>query len=139
MQINSFLVQLVIISIVTWLILLGLTSVASLSVEPLFYSISIACFFIFNVLLFFFAIDTSKSRNLFSFNNTVILSLILKLVMAMSILMIYERVVGKVSTFHAVFFLLIYIIYTAFEVHYLMKLARSKAEADSTMVESNKK
>ena len=89
------------------------------------YILGMATFVLISLIIFLYAYNTSSSDNLFSFNNVVVASFIFKLLLSIVVIMLYERtfqVKGKVHLFH---FILVYLIYTAYEVYFLTKLARS--------------
>lgn len=89
------------------------------------YSISVGTFFFFNLLIFLYAYNTSKSDQLFSFNNVVSGSFLLKLILSVSLLLIYERIFTPENDNHVLHFIFVYMIFMVYEVYYLTKLARS--------------
>lgn len=89
------------------------------------YIMAIFSFVIISFLIFLYAINTSASDNLFSFNNVVVASFLIKLFLSVGVIMFFERYFEPPSKNHILHFILVYIVYTIFEVYFLTKLARS--------------
>ena len=89
------------------------------------YLFGVTTFLMISLLIFLYAHNTSKSDNLFSFNNVVVVSFIFKLLLSIGVLMIFERYYQPTSKAYLLHFILIYLIYTAYEVYFLTKLART--------------
>ncbi len=89
------------------------------------YTSSVSCFFIFCTLIYFYALNTSKSDQLFSFNNVVSASFLIKMIMSIGLLMLYQKIVKPIGNSYILHFIIVYLVYTAFEVFFLTKLAKS--------------
>ena len=89
-----------------------------------FSILCIASFYVFSILIFFMGLNAIKSRNKYSFNNLVILNMILKMVLIVLIILIYKQVKDFDSQGFIIPFLVIYLAYTIFETYFLMKLAK---------------
>ena len=89
-----------------------------------FYTFSSASFILFTIFIFFYANRVSDSNSLYSFNAIVTWSFLIKLIMAIGILLLFREWVTQVSRRHIIHFIGIYILYTAYEVYFLTKLAR---------------
>jgi len=89
------------------------------------YLISILTFVIFSALIFLYALNTSASDHLFSFNNVVVASFLIKLILSVGMIMIFEKIFEPTSKIHILHFIIVYLIYTVYEVYFLTKLARS--------------
>lgn len=91
----------------------------------LIYVISVSCFFLFSVLIYFYAYNTSKSDQLYSFNNVVSASFIIKLIMSICTLLLFQKFQKPQGNSYVLHFIIVYLIYTAYEVYFLTKLAKS--------------
>jgi len=89
------------------------------------YMISIACFFVFSILIFFYAYNTSASDKLYSFNNVVVASFLIKLIMSICTLLLYQKFSHPSTKSYVLHFIIVYLIYTVYEVYFLTKLAKS--------------
>lgn len=89
------------------------------------YGLSCACFVVFNVFIFFYAYNTSQTDNLFSFNNIVSASFLIKLFMSVGFLILFDKIFEPTTKNHVIHYLMVYLIYTAYEVYFLTKLAKN--------------
>ena len=125
---RSFLIQL---SILTFLVLIlsFVSSFMHLDEELITMTwVSIICFTIFCLFIFYMGLKTVGSTNKYSFNNVVLLSVGVKMMFAVLFLLIYREVVKPQSQYVVVPFLAIYIIYTIFETYFMTKLSNSKSQ-----------
>ena len=124
MSFNVFVKQLFTISLA--LIILALALAGFNASEALFwlYLLGILCFAVFSLFIFFYGYNTSRSDKLFSFNNVVIASFLIKLLMSIGFLMAFEKFFNPVGDSHIFHYLFLYIVYTVYEVHFLTKLAK---------------
>lgn len=104
---------------------LGVSSLGKHSHTLWIYFVAILSFIIFSFLIFLYAYNTSASDHLFSYNNVVVASFLLKLVLSIGVLMLFERVFQPVNKMHILHFIIVYLVYTIYEVYFLTKLARS--------------
>ena len=120
---RDFLLHMSIISIV----LLGL-SVLLLNDLPnnltLLMSLSVAQYVIFCIAIFFVAQRVSSSVSNFSFVGVVSASFLIKLVMAVGFLAGWGHFYKPSNNYHILLYLLVYAIYTAYEVYFLTILAK---------------
>ena len=91
------------------------------------YAVSIGCFFFFSILIFFYAYYTSASDQLYSFNNVVSASFLIKLIMSICALMLFQKYAEPVGNAYVLHYIIVYLVYTAYEVYFLTKLAKSSA------------
>ena len=75
--------------------------------------------------LFFAGASTAKSSSKMAFNNVISLSVFGKMVVSLAALFIYKSVAKPENTWFVLIFLLVYIVYTVFEVMFMTKLAKS--------------
>jgi len=104
---------------------LGISRMGDHSHTLWIYLISILTFVIFSALIFLYALNTSASDHLFSFNNVVVASFLIKLILSVGMIMIFEKIFEPTSKIHILHFIIVYLIYTVYEVYFLTKLARS--------------
>ncbi len=83
-------------------------------------------FVIFNVFIFFYGYTTSQSDQLFSFNNVVSASFLIKLIMSIGFLLLWERLFDPNNNMHVLNYIVVYVIFTVHEVYFLTKLAKPK-------------
>lgn len=120
-----FLKYLVILTICVGLWALGISGLGKHEETIWIYGLAISGFFIFSILIFLYAYNTSASDNLFSFNNVVSASFLLKLIMSIGMIILYEKLFDPDSSMHVIHFIIVYIVFTIYEVYFLTKLARS--------------
>lgn len=89
------------------------------------YILGILCFVLFSLFIFFYAYNTSRSDKLFSFNNVVVASFLIKLLMSIGFLMAFEKYFTPEGNAHIFHYILLYLIFTMYEVHFLTKLAKA--------------
>ena len=89
------------------------------------YLISVASFILFSYLIFLYAVNTSKSDDLFSFNNVVVASFLCKLILSIGLIIVFDMLVRPPDRNHILHFIVVYVAYTAYEVHFLTRLAKS--------------
>lgn len=74
--------------------------------------------------LFYAGNSTAKSHNKHAFTNLVSVSVFGKMVLAMAALFMYQQIAQPQNQWFVGIFLLCYVVYTAFEVWFMTKLAR---------------
>ena len=89
------------------------------------YSISVSMFVLFSILMFLYAYNTSSSDNLFSYNNVVIVSFIIKLIMSFGVILFFEKTFQPHYNWHILHFIIVYLCYTVYEVYFLTRLAKT--------------
>jgi hypothetical protein len=90
---------------------------------PLYFMVVIS-FVVFCTLIFMYAQKTSVSKGLLAFNNVVIASFVLKLIMSVGLILTFEWWLEPDRKYHIWHFLLIYLVYTIYETYFLTKLAK---------------
>ena len=88
------------------------------------YLMGVVSFVVFCTLIFLYAQKTSVSKGLLAFNNVVIASFVLKLIMSVGLIMAFEWWLEPNRKYHIWHFLLIYLIFTIYETYFLTKLAK---------------
>ena len=98
--------------------------------EPLrryavFSAVSIGLFVLLSLLLFFSAKSAAKSSSKLAFNNLILASVFGKLVFTLLVLFIYKKMAAPTDGLFAVLFMLVYAIFTGFEVRFMTRLAKA--------------
>ena len=88
--------------------------------------LSIIFFTVFSVVIFLLAKRSVDSPDKFAFNNIIILSVGAKMIVSLSFLLIYKKLVNPLSHYFVVPFLIIYIVYTIFETYFMTLLSNPK-------------
>jgi len=89
------------------------------------YFFSILIFVVFCVAIFGYARLISQRKENFTFFGVVSGSFIFKLIIALGFLFLYKEWGRPSDSKFAVHFIIVYIIYTAYEVYFLTKLAKT--------------
>ena len=121
---SVFLKQLFLLTgiVLLWAIIIELFDRSQLTFT--IYAISCLTFVLFSLLIFLYAYNTSSSDNLFSYNNVVIVSFIVKLIMSFGVILFFERMFQPQGNWHILHFVIVYLSYTIHEVYFLTRLAR---------------
>lgn len=91
-----------------------------------FALVSILIFAAVCVGLFFAGKKSAVSEQKFAFNNLVLSSVFGKMVLAIALLFMYRSIAAPSNNHFVLIFLLIYVVFTVFEVIFMSKLARLK-------------
>lgn len=75
--------------------------------------------------LYYAGSSSARSKNKHAFTNLVSVSVFGKMVVAMAALFIYQQVAQPVNQWFVGIFLFCYVVYTAFEVWFMTRLAKS--------------
>ncbi len=86
------------------------------------YLLSIATFVVFSIGMFLYARRLVDKQQMYSFNGVISLSFLIKLVMAVSSIWLYETNVHPEGNQHILHYIFTYLVYTAFEVYFLTEL-----------------
>lgn len=89
------------------------------------YGISIIIYVIFSILIFAYTKRQVDQDRMHSFNAIVSVSFLIKLLISVAIIWGIETTFHPVRNTHIFHYLVIYIIYTVFEVYFLTKLSYS--------------
>ena len=124
MKTGDFYKKISLLTILLILISAGLSQVNIFQNTFYFSLTSIGIFFAFTVVVYHLAAKTVDSPNKNLYSTVAFSSIIVKLIMMMAVLFIYKSMAHPVSRFHFLPFILIYLVFTAFETLVLMKLAK---------------
>lgn len=123
---SSFFQKLFIISALTGLVLAGLHFLAAPAREhAVFSGVSIALFVLICVGLYYAGKSAAGSKNRNAFTNLVSVSVFGKMVVALAVLFLYQQAAQPTNQWFVGIFLWCYVVYTAFEVWFMTKLART--------------
>ena len=128
MEAKSFFIQLMAVTGIVFLLLFLLGNVFQ---QNAFDHLSIGTILFFLALcpfLFFWAKQAAHSKDLNAFSRMAILSISLKMFLAILIVAAYVKIVQPESRFFLASFLLVYFSYTIFETSFMMKIGREKKE-----------
>lgn len=125
MQTKSFFFNLAIITLGAALLLTGIYYYAP-QAKPhgQFTVATIALFIAICIGLYFAGASAARAKNKHAFTNLVSVSVFGKMVVAVGWLLLYQKVSNPSNEWFVAIFLLCYVIYTAFEVWFMTKLAR---------------
>ena len=98
--------------------------VPSLATHSGFAALSIGLFTLITIATYFAGNAATKNSNKFAFNNLIIISVFSKMVLSLLILFLYKKAAQPTEGWFAVFFLLIYAIFTSYEVLFLTRQAK---------------
>ena len=87
------------------------------------YGISIVIYVLFSVLIFIYTNRQVEANRMHSFNGIVSASFLIKLLLSVAIIWGVEEYFRPMGNGHIFHYLLIYIVYTVFEVYFLTKLS----------------
>ena len=123
---RSFFQNLFIIALGTSVLLAALHFLAPQA--QLHWKFSIGAVMLFSLVcigLFYAGTSAAGSKNKFAFTNLVTVSVFGKMVLAMAALFVYQQVAMPTNQWFVGIFLLCYVVFTAFEVWFMTKLAKS--------------
>jgi hypothetical protein len=100
--------------------------VAAARVHAWFSMASVLLFVVVCAGLFYAGTSAARSTNRNAFTNLVSISVFGKMVLAMAVLLIYQRTALPQNEWFVGIFLWCYVVFTAFEVWFMTKLARMR-------------
>ena len=122
-----FFTQLFIITILTIGMIFGLNTTEKLAPDSLFSWICLGFFFFFSLLMFFMGSKAAKSKNKNDFTNAALGFTAGKMFFSMIIIIVYSKLGEPSSKLFVLPFFLVYIIYTAFETYFMMRIGKENA------------
>ncbi len=85
-------------------------------------------YLLFSLFIYFYAANTSKTDKIYSFNNIVVASFVIKLFMSGGFMLLWQKNMDPQNNYHALHYIIIYIVYTIYEVYFLTKMAKNPSE-----------
>jgi hypothetical protein len=129
MPFRAFLIALAVVSAASGSALLGLGFlIPELRVH---WKFSIATVFAFAAVctaLYLIGLKTARSKNRHAFNGVISVSVMGKMVFALLFLFIYKKTAQPPNTAFVGIFLFCYVVYTVYEVWFMTKLAKLRAD-----------
>ncbi|MBN8682384.1 MAG: hypothetical protein J0L99_07020 [Chitinophagales bacterium] len=125
MNTRSFYTQLISITLITGATFAALCYAVP-GMEPFFgfSALSIGLFAGLCILLYYLGVSASKSSSKTAFTNLISISVFGKMVLSLAFLLLYRHFAAPPNQWFVPIFLIAYIVYTAFEVRFMMKLAK---------------
>ncbi len=126
MNANQFFFQLGIVTILTAI------GIATISYFPTLQSyvplavVSLVFFTLLSIVMYYTSIWMVRSRNKNDFTNIVLFFIITKMLFSVVLVLLYFRLAQPTERYFVVSFLVIYLIYTIFETHFMMKVGKMK-------------
>ena len=114
-------------TVITSLLVAGLHLIPRLSEDWPLSIIAIGLFILISIGVYFFGKRTAASKNKFAFNNIVMGTTIFKMFISGGLIAAYAIIATPTDKIFVLPFFLIYMLYTAYEVYVLVKLARITA------------
>lgn len=121
---RQFWIQLGIITSFTILILLGLNQIEALKPYADFSWICLAAFMGITVFMFLIGEKSAQSPNKNAFTSAALGFIMGKMMLAVIVILTYNKFAEPESKIFIVPFFIVYIIYTIFETYFMMKLAK---------------
>ncbi len=124
---RNFLIQLFTITVVFVILAIICGQLAVLSPYVNILWLSILFFVLVSVAMYFFAKMAAKSKNKYAFTNVNIGFTAGKLLLSTILILVYHQLAAPKDNFFIVPFFVVYLVYTAFETNFMLKLSRSSS------------
>ena len=89
-----------------------------------FSFISVVIYVVFSYSIFLIARRVSTRKSEFTFNGIVSASFTIKIIFSVVLMAYWNQIIGVEDNYHLMLYILIYFIYTAYEVYFLTILAK---------------
>ncbi|MFM7153609.1 MAG: hypothetical protein ACKOCH_24880 [Bacteroidota bacterium] len=123
---RSFFNRIAVLTLIASVPLVLLTSLAQPAHQhALFAAATVVLFVLVCVGLFFAGTSAVRSGSKYAFTNLVSVSVFGKMVLALAWLFIYQKTFHPLNQWFVGIFLYLYVVYTAFEVWFMTRLAKS--------------
>ncbi len=134
---SKFYQQLLILSGIVWVLLVGLANLSAFVEEYMpFYQVSTATLALICAILFEGGKRTSEHPNRQLFGQFFLLSIGIKMMLTLVVFMIYIRQYPPTTTLFVLPFFGLYALYTGFEVYFLTVLGKTNVDEDNETNES---
>jgi hypothetical protein len=121
---KNFYIQLTVISIIVALLLVLLDTSKLISSHLSLSWISWGFFILFSIGMFYASSKSATSENKNLFGQIFLMSILLKMFFCATMLIVYMLVTKPQTAFFALPFLLVYLVFTIYEVYFVTKLAK---------------
>ena len=129
MNTKSFLIQLGIFSLLMLGVLLALRFIPLVLPYQNFGWISWIVFFVLSLGMFFIGQKAAVSKNNFAFTQVVILTMIIKMVLAFFLCVLYYTIAQPANKYFIIPLFIVYLGFTVFETYFMMKIGNSKSKS----------
>jgi len=129
MSTKTFLIQLSIFSFVMLAILLAVGLSPLILPYQNFGWISWIVFFVLSLGMFFIGQKAAVSKNNFAFTQVVILTMIVKMVLAFFLCVLYYMLAQPENKYFIIPLFIVYLGFTIFETYFMMKIGNSKSNS----------
>jgi len=129
---KEFWIGLGITTLVASLCALSLHTITSLTVHWPFSATTIGLFFGLSVLIYYGGLKSAQAKNKNMFTNVVMGITMFKMLLAGGLVLTYALLAEPTNKLFVIPFFLIYLLYTAFEVYVMIKLARETGSEATT-------
>ncbi len=126
MSIKQFFFQLGVVTLLTILGIAVLSYLPSLQSFLPLAAISVGFFTVLSIVMYYAAIWMVRSRNKNDFTNIVLFFIITKMLFSVVLVLLYFQLAQPTERYFVVSFLVVYLIYTIFETHFMMKIGKMK-------------
>jgi hypothetical protein len=124
MEKKTFFISLAILTLSLVLVSLILNGKGEIGKFTDFSLMCIGAFVSLSIGIYYLGVQAINSANKYSFNNLVVINMILKMIVSVLIILIYKQINEVESRGFIIPFLVIYLSYTIFETYFLTKLAK---------------
>ena len=124
MSIKTFYQQLILLSLGILAVVLTLGQQAQYSSYIDISTVSLIFFTLLSIIVFHLGLRMIKSRNMIDFSRLVLGFTGFKMMLSVALVFIYQSVAEPTDRWFVIPFLLIYVLYTIFEIYFLMRLGR---------------
>jgi hypothetical protein len=125
MKHQDFFRQILLISFILGLVLLGFYQLEVLQPYQLLGWVSMGYFFGISLLIYFLAQGMVKNANPHAFIRMVMGFVLFKLMLSVAVVVVYFEKTAPTSKYFILPFFLVYLVYTIFETYFLMKISKS--------------
>jgi ABC-type transport system involved in cytochrome bd biosynthesis fused ATPase/permease subunit len=127
MNTKEFLLQLIgVTALAVVLITLPRFVIEGWSVHTDFGWVMLLLFVLLSIFLYIIGSITARSQDKYLFHGVIMGSVLIKLVLGLSSLLLYSRKFFPMNNLYIWVFLLVYVVFTIWEVNYMSKLAKMK-------------
>ena len=89
-------------------------------------SISLVFFTLLSIVMYWTAIRMVRSKNKNDFTSIVLFFITTKMLLSVVLVLLYFRLAQPTERYFVLSFLIVYLIYTIFETHFMMKIGKMK-------------
>ena len=123
---RTFFTQLILITVLLVLVLLGLQMVPAFQHSNTLSWIGLAFFFVISIAMYFIGYKAALSDNKNTFTNVIMGFTMGKLILSITLILVFNKLAMPTGKLYILPFFLIYIVFTIFETMFMMKLGRMK-------------